>query len=144
LILSSSCTVFCRDIVFCFYFFFLIAAFAWHIAGIDWTSGGPGCNPRGWPGHTVRLGIAFPVVVVFWSCAWAMFLCVHTCLETCLDPCGGISCCFGKRPLPRNRADTPGYDSSSESDEYASAMVKGTSRQEDRRRFLSRSGCCVL
>jgi len=104
IILESFTYVFCRDVLFCLYVFFLAGTFAANYMGRGWTSGNelPGCNPGGYPQDCFKVGVWFPWAVVGLGFAWLMGLSCNTALDQCCAPCGGFKCCFGQKPPPRS------------------------------------------
>jgi hypothetical protein len=101
LIMDSSGQIFCYDVCFCFYFFFIIGELA--IAAYGTTLvGEPYCDPSGWPATVMYVGWIYPILVGFFAIGWVILLHCHSAAEDCCRPCGGFSCCFGERPLPRH------------------------------------------
>lgn len=107
IILESFFYVFCRDVLFCLYVFFLAGTFAANYMGVSWTSQLAGCNPGGYPQSCFKVGVWFPWAVVGLGFVWLLGLFCNSGLDACMTPCGGFKCCFGQKPPPR----APGYSS---------------------------------
>lgn len=146
LILDSSGKIFCYDVCFCFYFFFLIFELVLGGYGISLTSSSnPFCNPSGWPATVMSIGLSYPILVLCFAIGWVILLQCHSLAEDCCRPCGGFQCCFGKRPQPRT---STGADSSDEEYYYDSRptpmqMVPGRPVQDTSPPSRKCCCCCI-
>jgi len=76
---SSFKHVFMTDFGVCFYFFALIASFAWSKYGFDWVTANPKqCNPDGGPSFAANLGWGFFFIAILYTMAW---LCCSCCAK---------------------------------------------------------------
>lgn len=148
LIMDSAGKIFCYDVCFCFYFFFLIGELIVGWYGRSLTSG-LFCDPSGWPSTVMTIGFTYPILVFFFAIGWVILLHCHSLAEDCCRPCGGFNCCFGARPKPRQRSS----DSDSDDDYYddddddsarpqQQAMFPGRPVEQRPPRPRSRKCCC--
>jgi hypothetical protein len=137
LILGSMGQVFCYDICFCFFFFFMIAQFAIAFFG-SYVTADAACNPGGWPAYTCWLCTLYPVLVLVYSIIWWISLHCHSAMEDCCRPFGGFTCCFGGKPLPRSTGAYPGDISS---DDEGEEWQRGPSGGKQQRK---RNCCCCI
>lgn len=63
-------TTFLHDFLVLFYFFILIASFAWSWCGKGWIMQGVGCNPGGYSGWAYYLGLCFFWVTLVYTYCW--------------------------------------------------------------------------
>lgn len=110
LIMDSSGRVFCYDICFCFYFFFLILEMVVAYYGNNLTDEAF-CNPKGWPAMATETTYTYLILLVVFAFLWFIMIRCHSALENCCAPCGGFTCCFGRKPKPRD-SGLSGFDSS--------------------------------
>jgi hypothetical protein len=122
LIMDSSGQIFCYDVCFCFYFFFLILELIIAAYGTTLVQE-PYCNPSGWPASVMYVGWIYPILVGFFAVGWLLLLHCHSAAEDCCRPCGGFACCFGERPLPRH-LQPDGSDSDYYDDEYGPTQMQ--------------------